>query len=178
MSRTPPFAAALLLTVSAVPAGAQEIQVQPVARQGHVYVSFSMLNAYTDDVRETILSGLPVSFTYDIELRRAGSLWFDRTVAATVVAASVRYDNLARRYHVTRTQDGKLLGTDVFDTEGAVRDWLMAFGPLPLFASDALEVNSEYSLRVRARTSPRRGWPLWPWGQHDASGLATFTFVP
>lgn len=152
--------------------------MRPVARQGHIYVSFSMLDAYTDDVREAILSGLPTSFTYDIELRRAGALWFDRTLSATVVAATVRYDNLARRYHVTRTQDGKLLSTEVLEGEAAVREWLTSFDPLPLFTSEGLEVNSEYSLRVRARTSPRRGWRLWPWGHHDASGLATFTFVP
>jgi hypothetical protein len=90
----------------------------------------------------------------------------------------VRYDNLARRYHVTRTQDGKLIGTEVLESDAAVRDWLMAFDPLPLFTSVGLEVNSEYALRVRARTSPRRGWLPWPWGRHDASGLATFTFVP
>ncbi len=171
-------AVALLLLCAPSAVSAQEIRVRPVARQGHIYVSFSMIDAYTDDVREAIQSGLPISFSYDIELRRAGSIWFDRTVAATVLAATVRYDNLARRYHVTRTQDGRLLGTEVLESEAAVREWLTSFDPLPLFTSRGLEVNSEYSLRVRARTSPRRGWAQWPWGHHDASGLATFTLVP
>ena len=51
------------------------------------------------------------------------------------------------------------------------------FERLPLFDTADLEVNAEYYLRVRARTSPRNAWFIWPWGRHRASGRATFTFI-
>jgi hypothetical protein len=30
---------------------------------------------------------------------------------------------------------------------------------------------------VRMRTSPRRTFPLWPWGTDDGTGRADFTFI-
>ena len=40
------------------------------------------------------------------------------------------------------------------------------------------EPNVEYYLRVRARTSPRTSWALWPlWGR-EVAGIAKFTFIP
>jgi hypothetical protein len=168
----------VLVAASAQAVAGQEIRVRPVPRDGRVYVSFSMTEAFSEDVREAIGSGLETSFSYDVELRRGGPLWFARTIAAIVLTATVRYDNLTRRYHVTRAQDGRVEGSEVFDSEDAVRRWLTTFERLPLFSTERLEANAEYSLRVRARTTPRRAWLPWPFGQHVAAGLAKFTFIP
>jgi hypothetical protein len=55
---------------------------------------------------------------------------------------------------------------------------LTKFERLPLFSSAGLEPNAEYYLRVRARTSPRTSWVLWPlWGR-EVAGIAKFTFIP
>ena len=170
--------AVLVGSVMTGSAAAQEIRVRTVPRDGRVYVSFAMSDAFSDEVRETIGSGLETSFSYVVELRRGGPLWFDRTIAAAVLTATVRFDNLTRRYHVSRAQDGRVEGYDVFEGEDEVRRWLTTFDRLPLFSTATLEANVEYSLSVRARTSPRRGRLPWPFGRHDAAGLARFTFIP
>lgn len=157
---------------------AQSIRVTPVARDGRVMVSFTLADGFDDDLRAAIRSGLDTGFTFDVELRRASALWLDRTIASAAVAASVRYDNLTRRYHVMRLLDGRVERTEVTDDEAVVRVWLTDFDRLPLFSTGPLEPNAEYYLRVRARASPRRRWGLWPWGRHEAAGTATFTFIP
>lgn len=162
---------------AADPSPEQPIRVRQVTRAGRVYVSFAMPDGITDDVRNAIRSGLPTAFTYDVELRRGGLFWFDRTVQSAVISATVRYDNLSRKYHLTRTHDGRVEGTDVMADEAAVRLWLTAFERLPLFSTDRLEPNVEYTVRVRARATPRRNWGIWPFGAPDASGLAKFTFI-
>jgi hypothetical protein len=48
---------------------------------------------------------------------------------------------------------------------------------VPLTASEPLEPNTDYYLRVRLRATPRRSFPWWPWGRDDASGRADFTFI-
>lgn len=157
---------------------AQDLRVTPLQRDGRVLVSFRLDDAFDDDVRAAIRSGLPTTFSYEVELRRGVTLWFDRTIASTTVSATVRYDTLTRRYQVTRMLDGRVESTpQVTDSEDTVRNLMVDFDKLPLFETALLEPNVEYYLRVRARTSPRNAWFLWPWGRHKASGRASFTFI-
>jgi hypothetical protein len=167
------------MAAGARPAGAQAIAVTPLQRDGQVLVSFTMADGYDEDMRAAIQSGLTTSYTYDVELRRAAPLWFDRAIASATVTATVKYDNLTRRYQVTRFVDGRLETTpQMTDRESDVRALMTSFEKLALFTTAELEANAEYYLRVRARASPHVAGFLWPWGRQRASGRATFTFIP
>lgn len=171
--------AAMVVALMVVSLRAAEIiRVAPLARDGQVLVSFELADAYTDDVREAIGSGLTTTFSYEVGLRREAPLWFDRTVESATVVASVRFDNLTRRYQLSRSHDGRVEEARVTEDEADVRLWMTQFERLPLFSSDSLAPNREYYLRVRARTQPRRTWRFWPWGRFAASAVAKFTFLP
>jgi hypothetical protein len=169
--------AVLALLIWSGSAGAQTIQVTPLTRDDRVLVTFRLTDAFNEDVRAAIHSGMVVTFIYDVELKRGASLWIDRTMYSSTVSASVRYDNLARRYHVTRRWDGRMDKVEVLEREEDVRDWLTSFDKLSLFSNAALEPNAEYYLRVRARTTPRNATFVWPWQNSDVAGLAKFTFL-
>jgi Domain of unknown function (DUF4390) len=173
----------LLVALVAVAAGGirlrandQSIQVTPLARQDRLLVSFHLSDAFNEDVRTAIHSGLTITFVYDVELRRASTLWLDRTIAEATIMATVRYDNLTRRYYVTRSEDGRIERADTVDREDTAREWLTSFERLPLFDSALLERNAEYYLRIRAHTMPRNASFVWPW-ERGIAGLAKFTFV-
>ena len=168
------WAAALTAPVVA----AQTLHVTPLPRDGRVLVTFKLANAFTDEIRAAIHSGLTISFVYRIDLKRSSALWLDSTLASTEITATVRYDNLTRVYHVTRMQDGRIERAETTEREDDARAWLTAdFDKLPLFSSAALEANSEYYVRVRAHTTPRNASFVWPWERHDVTGQAKFTFV-
>ena len=173
--RVPAFVVAVLLWCAA--AGAQTIQVTPLTREDRVLVTFHLIDAFNDDVRTAIHSGVTITFVYDVELKRGASLWIDRTMASATVSASVRYDNLTRRYNVARRWDGRMERMEVLDREDQVRDWLTNFDKLSLFSNAALEPNAEYYLRVRARKTPGNAAFVWPWQNSDVAGLAKFTFL-
>jgi hypothetical protein len=162
--------------VSSVICAAQAIQVTPLTRDDRVLVSFKLTNVFTEEVLAAIRSGLPITFIYDVQLKRGVTLWLDRTIAAATVSATVRYDNLARRYIVTRRENGRLERLETLDREETARQLLTEFDRLPLFSSASLEPNAEYYLRVRAHTTPRNASFVWPWGD-DIAGLARFTFL-
>jgi len=164
-----------LVLLSPLPADA--IRVTPLVRDGEVLLSFSAPGAVTAELREAIRSGMVVTFTYDVTLRQNAFLWFDRTLADTEVSANVRFDNLTRTYHVTRMVDGRVIWSDSSDSEDQVRGWLTDFDRLKLFPAAALQPNAEYTVDIRARISPRRAWVLWPFGRHDATGRAPFTYI-
>ena len=174
-------AAALLAFVAALGAAgdaAELVRVAPLARDGQILVSFEFADAYDDDIREAVGSGLTTTFRYEVRLRRAKPVWFDKTVDSSTLSVEVRYDNLTRRYQMSRLVQGRIEESRVTEREDDVRRWMTRFERVPLFSSTALEPNAEYYLRVEARTEPRRRWFFWPWGRVAASAVAKFTFLP
>ena len=155
--------------------GEPDLTVTPIARDGQVVVSFDLSDGFTPDVRDAIQSGLSTTFSYEVDLRR-GSTLFDRTVASVTITAVVRFDNLTRRYQMSRTVDGRVEDARPTEDQHAVRAWLTHFERIPVSATAALETNGEYYVRVRARTRPHNAWFFWPWGG-TALGQAKFTFI-
>lgn len=154
------------------------ITVAPLRRGDAICVSFSTARAVTPAVEQAIASGLPTTFTYDVELRRPSTFWFDKLMASARIAVTVRFDPLTRRYHVTLLQDGRVAEDRTTDRVDEVRRWVSVFDGLPLFTTRELQQHTAYDVRVRARTSPRHTWSFWPWARPSAHGSAGFTFVP
>ena len=160
------------------PPDGQILQVAPLARGSEVLVSFKLAQEPTEEIRNAIHSGLTVSLVYKIDLRRSSAVWLDRTIASTVVTASVHFDNLTRKYAVSRAVDGRIDKADSKEREDDAWAWLTdQFERMPLFRSESLEVNAEYYVRVRAHTTPRIMSFVWPWQADDVVGLAKFTFM-
>lgn len=154
------------------------VNVTPIARDGQLLVSFQLAGGLTPEVHEAIQSGLPTSFSYDIELRRAAAAWFDPTIAAITVSATVRFDNLTRRYQMSRTVDGRVVDARPTEDAGAMSAWMTEFERVPVAPTVALEPNGEYYVRVRAHTHPRNAWFFWPWDRGSVLGRSPFTFIP
>jgi len=163
--------AGVLLAAGADP----DLAVTPIARDGQVVVSFDLSNGFTPEVHDAIQSGLPTTFSYDVHLRR-GSAWFDTTVASVTITATVRFDNLTRRYQMSRAVDGRVEDAKPTEDQEAVRAWMTHFERIPLSTTARLEANGEYFVRVRAQTRPHNAWFFWPWGA-SVLGQAKFTFV-
>lgn len=171
---------ALVLTAFLAVAGQgqQSLQVAPLPRDGQVLVTFKLNQELTDDIRTKIHSGMLVSFIYKVDLRRGSSVWFDRTLASSVVKATVRYDTLRRRYSMARFVDGSMAGADTTDSEDVAWAWLTTeFERLPLFSSVKLESNGEYYVQVRAHAAPRNASFVWPWQGDDVVGFMKFTLI-
>jgi uncharacterized protein DUF4390 len=168
----------LVSLLSLAPPEGQILQVAPLARGDEVLVSFKLAQEPTDEIRSAIHSGLTVSLVYKIDLRRSSAVWLDRTIASAVVTATVRFNNLTRKYSVTRAVDGRIDKAQEMEQEEAAWAWLTdQFERMPLFRSESLEVNAEYYVRVRAHTTPRIMSFVWPWQADDVVGLAKFTFM-
>jgi hypothetical protein len=175
-----PFVVCLVLgalAVGAPPASADQLRVRPLVKDGFVLVTFALEQGFTDEVRQVVQSGLRTTFTYTVDLRLKVPVWVDRTVASTVISTTVEYDNLTRRYTISRTLDGRIEDSRVLEDEAQVRQLMTSFDRLPLFDTDVLELNREYYVTVRAEARPRSGAAFWPWGG-ATSGTARFTFIP
>jgi len=172
--------AAVWLTGVALAADTGTVKVTPVVSDGRVLATFAAPGAWTDDARQLVETGLVLTFSYEVELRRPSTLWFDATLAQITVGASVKFDTLTGGYQVSRLRDGRVIKSERRDQQTEVRDWMTSFDQVLLEPVTPLEPNTEYYVRVRLYTSPRRSvsfWSLWPFGRDDGSGRAEFTFL-
>lgn len=178
--RTPARVLWLLAMSVTVAAAADDLKVTPVVADGRVLASFSAAQAWTPEAREVVRTGLALTFTFDVELRRPSSIWFDSTLAHVAVASSVRFDALTGSYQLSRLRDGRVVRSDATRDEREAREWMTTFDQVALEPTQPLESNVEYYVRVRLYASPKRTfslWSLWPWSRDSSSGRASFTFM-
>jgi hypothetical protein len=173
-------ALAIVLAVADVTAQSsqgQGLQVVPVVRGDHLYVSTELRDGLSADVRAAIDSGLKTIFTYTIDLRLDAPGWFNRTIATSVVTNSVEYDNLRRIYTLERRIDGRNIPAKPETTEDPlkVREWMTSLKELQLFSTRLLRPNREYYVRVNATARPNYGSILWPFGS-GTSAQTKFVF--
>ena len=162
---------------SLLAAPADQIRVTPVIADRTVAASFTASAALGADIREVVQSGLLMTFTFLVELRRPSGTWWDRTVGSVTVSSSIKFDNLSGIYQVSLMQDDHVTWSKQTKDFADAREWLTSFDRVVLATDAALEPNADYYIRVRMRTSPRRTFPLWPWGTDDGTGRADFTFI-
>ena len=166
---------ALLLAVGSV-ARAAEMRIVPITSDDSVVVSIELSDAYNDDIRQAISSGLRTQFTYDIQLRMIVPAWVDRTIATAIVNISDQYHNLTRRHTLSRLVDGRVQETITTDDDAVVRQWLTTLTRLPLCETSKLDPNRDYYVRISARTRPY-GNSILGWTS-AVTGQAKFTFIP
>lgn len=155
---------------------AESLRIVPLVSEGEVLVSFELADAYTQDVREAIASGLRTTFTYDVELRMPVAGWVDRTIATAVITTSSQYDNLTRRHTLSRAIDGRVMEVVLTDNESLVREWLTTLKRIPIYQTSRLDASHDYFVRIRARRRPT-GSSLFGLAS-TITGQARFTFIP
>ena len=170
--------AVLMASVAAlVAATSAGLVVTPIWRDGHMLVSFEVTDGVTPELRDGIRSGLSTTFLYEIDVRRGTIAWFTRSVASTTVTSTVQFDNLTRRYQLSRAYDGRVAETRQTEDEAVMQRWLTRVDRVPI-ATNGLEANSEYAVRVRLYRPPRNSWFFLPWDHNAVLGNAKFTFLP
>ncbi len=178
MARSLRRAAILTLLAGAAVEGASIEALVPLVRSDGVFVSFRADDAFNDDIERAIASGLEVSFRYNVELRRPRGIWPDGQVARRVIFATVAYDNLTKRYKLTREIDGKIDRTEVSADAEAMRRFMTTFESLGLFELSELEPNDSYYVRVKGVMRERNLLLLIPWDVGTGWRQARFDYVP
>jgi hypothetical protein len=154
----------------------ESLRIIPIVSDKTVVVSFELADAYSEEIRQAISSGLRTTFTYEIELRMVVPGWVDRTIATATVNTSDQYDNLTRRHTLSRLVDGRVLDSTVSEDDAIVKTWLTTLNRVPLCDTARLDQARDYYVRISARAKPR-GASIIGWA-NAVTGQAKFTFIP
>jgi len=76
--------------------------------------------AFSPELKEIILSGVPATFSFPVKLNNVRNMWFDREIADIEVTHTIRYDNLKKEFAVRRYLHYILFFVSFWDIE---TDW-------------------------------------------------------
>ena len=108
-------------------------------------------DAFPDKIENTILSGVPATFSFYIILNRVRGFWPDKEISEMVVTNTIKYDNLKKEYSVTRSWDGgKPLVVKSFDE---AKKLMAEIDSLPIVPLSELEKGKQYQIRAKAKLS-------------------------
>lgn len=77
--------------------------------QNQVLVTFRLVEAFDEDLKRRLESGLPTSLIFDFELVRKRRIWFNKVVAHGQLQVSAKYNAVNREYLVNYKHDGDLI---------------------------------------------------------------------
>ncbi len=132
--------------VSMPEANERVVSVEPVVRDGKLYIDADIDFAVTGDLRNAAQKGVPIYFTADLEIVSTRWWWFDKKVVDEQQTWRIVYNALTRQWRVG-TGELSLPESSLDDALSVVRNirgWVVAN------VAD-LEHDEEYEGRLRVR---------------------------
>jgi hypothetical protein len=134
-----------------------------VAANGKVSVHFDLADAFRNgEMVQALQSGLPTSFTYEVEIYRDRPNWFDESLGRSRIEVICTLNSVTREYLLNYRRDRKLVRSETFSDLPTLQIRMTTIDERDLF-----DIGSRrpYKLKVRARADLMRSWRFYvvPW---------------
>ncbi len=113
-------------------------------------LSFRLDNAFHDNLRRGIDSGLPTGFTFDFQLARPRKGWFNNTLDSVSLQVDAMYNAVTREYLINYRLEGSLIESRVIREPDELRRAMTEFTDFRLFSVDGRPAGQRLRVRVRA----------------------------
>ena len=119
----------------------------------NLLVYMNVEGAFTEEVKQAVLSGVPVSFSFFVELDRNQDFWPDEAIVSEKITHTVKYNNLKKEFLIERSwETGDPVVTKSFEHTKKLMTEVDSWKVVQL---DRLEKGSRYQLRAKAELSKR-----------------------
>lgn len=162
MSRLLPLL--LLFAASVGQAADPKIEnLSAIASNGRVSVRFGLANAFqSDEVVEGLQSGLPTSFSYEIEIFRDRPWWLDDGISRSRIEVICTINSVTREYLLNYRRDKKLVRSETFTDLATLQSRMTNVDEPDLFD---IGKRRPQKMKVRVKADLMRGLVLYvvPW---------------
>jgi hypothetical protein len=118
---------------------------------GNVVVSFKLEGAFSSKMKEAILKGTPITFTFFVALYEVRSLWFDKKIADIRIDHMIKYNAMKEDFMIKRSWEiDKALTTQSFDE---AQELVTQISNLEFLPSNWLENGKHCQIRLKAKLS-------------------------
>lgn len=123
----------------------------------YVVINARLVGGFTEKILEVIENGVPMGFTFDIELRKANTLWVDSLVSSNQVRHQIQFDSLKKAYKFS--EFGKNIKRKIITRKKTRYQQLMlTLKDIPIAPIYKLDPNEKYYVRVKADLETDRFW--------------------
>ncbi|NOX80131.1 MAG: DUF4390 domain-containing protein [Deltaproteobacteria bacterium] len=111
-------------------------------------------NSFTPEMIKGIRNGIPITFTFLIELDKVINDWPDTTLTELTIHHTLTYDTLKQEYHVQLSErNNHLVTTNSLDKAKAIMAELSGIKIIP---RDKLIPDAPYALHVKAKLAKKK----------------------
>ena len=122
-----------------------------------VVINARLMDGFTNSISQAVESGVPISFTFEIELRQQNPMWADTLVSSNVIKHTVQYDSLKKVYRFS--ENGKGIKRKVITrNKENYHKLMLTLNNIPIASSRRLDNNEKYYVRVKADLDTDRLW--------------------
>lgn len=134
---------------------ARIIGLRLTLKDQQAWLSFRLRNAFDEDMRQRVMSGLPTRLTFEFELVRARRGWFNTGVDSGSLQVIAMYNAVTREYLINYKHDGDLIESRIVQDFDELRAAMTDFKDFPAFSTLGRNTDQRLRIRVRAELRPR-----------------------
>jgi len=123
----------------------------------YLVMNARLVDGFTEKILEAIENGVTMGFTFEIELRKANTLWVDSLVSSNKVRHRVQFDSLKKIYRFS--ESGKNVRRKIITRkESRYQKLMLTLKDIPIAPIYKLDPNEKYYVRVKADLETDRFW--------------------
>jgi hypothetical protein len=123
----------------------------------YVVINARLVDGFTEKILEAIENGVPMGFTFEIELRKANTLWVDSLVSSNKVRHRIQFDSLKKAYKFS--EFGKNVARKIITRkETRYQQLMLTLKDIPIAPIYKLDPDEKYYVRVKADLETDRFW--------------------
>jgi hypothetical protein len=121
------------------------------SKDKNLTLSFTLEHAFSEEMKEVILSGTPITFTFSVELREIKDFWIDKKIVDIKIDHMLKYNALKKEFVIKRSWEiDEVLVTKSFDE---AQDLMATISSLKILPFNWLENGNRYQLAAKAELS-------------------------
>ncbi|MHB8810307.1 MAG: DUF4390 domain-containing protein [Desulfobulbaceae bacterium] len=125
--------------------------------QTHLLLSCSIKNGFTEEMMAGVKNGIPITFTFLIELEKSVKNWPDSTLTEMTIEHTLTYDPRTQQYQVTLPEQSN--GAVVTESPDKAMAAMTELNGVRIISIRELEPDAPYALHVHA-TLAKKTLPL------------------
>lgn len=110
---------------------------------------FNIQEMLPENIKKSILSGLPATFSFFITLYQTNTLWFDKKIAELRITHDIKYSTLIKEFEIKRSWEKE--NSRIAKTFMEAEQILTHVNHLKVVSLSRLEKNWKYQIRIRVK---------------------------
>ena len=133
------------------------VNIGVAIKGNYVVMNARLINGFTEKISEAIESGVPMGFTFEIELRKENTVWVDSLVRSNTIRHKIQFDPLKKAYRFSEV--GKNVRRKVVTHKmSRYQKLMLTLKDIPIAPIFSLNPDEKYYVRVKADLETDRFW--------------------